>query len=184
MRNILDNSYERAELIKTVASAGTPERITARTIATMQRYAVTNKILVTTTEAHGYVNGGRVYITGATEPEFNNTTSGWLYTVLSPTTFIFFAPGTTSAATGSPLTCYADLHVRQATVVGMKSAQGNNTGGVRLGVGSANGAQSYPIVAGQEIYLNSGMPDGSRVNLGSYFVDAETDGDGVVVLYS
>lgn len=183
MQNLYDESYERAELIKTVASTATPERITARSITSIARYGTTRKCLVTTTDPHGYTNGSRVYISGANEAEFNNTTRGLMITVLSTTTFIFFADGTSAAATGT-LVCYADIYVRQATVLGQKAAQTNNTTDVRIGTPSANGAQSYLVGAGEEIYLNGGMPDETRINLGSYYVDVQTNGDGVVVLYS
>lgn len=183
MTNLFDQSYERATLTKIVAASGTPERITGRTISLLQRYGTTRKCRATTSVPHGYTNGARVYISGAVEPEFNNTTTGFMITVASATEFYFFTAGTTSAATGTVL-CYADMFVRQATVLGQKAAQTDNAGDVRIGTPSADGAQSYRIPPGGEVYLNGGMPDESRVNLGSYYVDVVTNADGVVVLYS
>lgn len=183
MDNLFSESYERSQLIKTVASTLVPERITARSISSIARSSGTRKCLATTSVAHGYTNGARVYISGAVETEFNNATRGWMITVVDATTFYFFAAGTTAAATGT-VVCYADMYVRQATVLGQKAEQTDNTGDVRLGTSSTDAKQPYVIAAGREVYLNFGMPAESRINLGSYYVDVATNGDGVVVLYS
>ncbi len=184
MRNLFDQSYERAELIKTVFAANAPERITGRDISTITRAGTTRKVVVVTGDPHGYTNGARVYISSSGVAEFNTGARGALISVIDATSFAVFLDGTTALDNTGDGVCYADMFVRQATVVGMKAAQTNNTGNIRIGVASADGAQPYLITPGGEAYLNFGMPDESRINLASYYIDVVNAGDGAVVLYS
>jgi hypothetical protein len=183
MQNLFDESYERGQLIKTVAAAAIPERLTSKAITSIARAGTTRKCVVTTTTPHGYTNGARVYISGANEAEFNNTTRGLMITVLTDTTFAILIDGTTAAATGT-LVCYADMFVRQATVLGMKAERTANAGDVWVGTSATNDLQPYVISPSREIYLNFGMPAESRINLGSYYLDVGNAGDGAIVLYS
>lgn len=169
-------------LIKTVASSSVPERLTARSISSMARSGITNRILVTTSAAHGYHTGARVYISGATEPEFNTPANGELVTVVDATTFYVAMPGTTASASGT-IVCYADIWCRSALVFGQKAVRTANTGTVYLGTESTNDSQPLAIATGAERELVPDQLD-QRRNLGDFYLDVATNADGVVILYS
>lgn len=172
----------RKELVKTVASSATPERFTARSISTITRFGTTRRCLVTTSVAHGYENGAIVYISGAVEGEFN-TPNGKMINVVSATTFEIMLDGTTAAATGT-IVCYADIWVRQASILGQKDARTLNTGTVYVGGESANDKQAWPIVSGAAVSLPTPDMGEVHINLADWYLDVATNGDGIYVFYS
>lgn len=191
--NTMLSQTQRAELLKTVASSSVPERITSRSVTSITRIAGTQiggasvggrrcRVVCT---AHGYSDGAVVHLSGANEDDFNTDADGALITVVDADTFDVMLDdndGDTSA-TGT-LVCYADIWVRQATVLGKKAAGTVNAGNVSIGTKSADGAQPYVIAPDGEAFLPAGREGaGPRINLADWFVDVATNGDGVYVLY-
>lgn len=180
----------RQEFVKTVASTTVPERVTARSITSITRIGGGRKCVIVCT-GHGYTPGAVVYVSGANEQEFNTATIADAFSqlgarvanVIDADTFTLSLAGTTTAATGT-ITCYADLWIRQATLVGKKAAQTVNTGTVFIGNKSADGAQFYEIQSNNEAFLPSGREGiGPLINLADYYIDVQTNGDGLYVSY-
>lgn len=71
--NTIVNVTKPVELLKIVATAGAPERITSGSITSISRVSGT-KCLATTSAAHGLYSGARVHIIGAVEAEFDPDT--------------------------------------------------------------------------------------------------------------
>lgn len=171
-------------LIKTTALATVPERLTARVVSLMQRYGTTKKILVTTSEAHGYHQGARVYITGNVATDFNTPAAGTLITaIVSSTTFWIMLPGATASEAGT-VACYADIFVRSAIILGNKGVRTGNTGTVYLGTEAANDTQPLAIATGVERQLVPPYVGDIRYNLADFYLDVATNADGVVILYN
>ena len=191
MNSYLNQTY-RNEFIKTVAASGTPERLTSRAVSAINRSGTTREVIVEC-PGHGFVLGSRVYIGGASEPEFNtgiirNDFGGYGATIRrieSETEFILLLDGSSSAATGGPLVLYADVWVRQATLLGKNAARTNNTGTVYIGTSPTNDAQAFPITAGAEAFLPAGRESvGPLINLADFWLDVTTNNDGVYVSHS
>lgn len=89
----------------------------------------------------------------------------------------------TVAAAGTPEPLAAGgTYFRVATVAAKKAARTDNVGNVYLGVGAANDSQPLKLLPAEEIEIKS--PDGQRYDLNDFYLDVETAGDGVVVIYS
>ncbi len=180
----------RQEFTKTVASTAVPERVTARSITSITRQGTGRKCVVVCTD-HGYTPGATVYISGANEAEFNTSTIADNFSILGARvsavvdadTFVLTLAGTTAAATGT-LVCYADIWIREATLLGKKGPQTVNASSVYIGNKSADGAQSYELVTNAEMYLPAGREGiGPIINLGEYYIDVTTNGDGIYASY-
>jgi hypothetical protein len=95
------------------------------------------------------------------------------------------APGQlikTVSATATPEAISAtDLWVTKAIVIGKKAARTANTGNVHVGPTSANDTQGRTIATGAELTFEGRA--GEVFNLASLYVDVETNGDGVLVIY-
>ncbi len=180
----------RQEFVKTTAAAGTPEKLTARSIVSMTRAGTGRKVTVVST-GHGYTPGAVVYVSGANEAEFNTATiadnfsilGARVSSVIDADTYTLNLAGTTAAATGT-LVAYADIWVRQATILGKLDARTPNTGLVYIGTKSANDAQAYEIVPNGEAFLGAGREGvGPIVNLADFYLDVITNGDGIYAIY-
>ena len=88
----------------------------------------------------------------------------------------------TVAASGTPEPISATtLLVRQATIIAKKGPQTANSGIVHVGPESANGTQPYDLDPGAMTQLLDYR--GAHIDLSQWYVDVETNGDGVVVVY-
>ena len=88
----------------------------------------------------------------------------------------------TVAAIATPEAIAASgTYFRVATIIGKKAARTNNTGTVYIGIGSTNDTQPLPIYPGQTIAIS--MPSGGVGDLNDWYIDVETAGDGVIVIY-
>jgi hypothetical protein len=94
----------------------------------------------------------------------------------------------TSSSPGTPVALTAqETFFRSATVLAQKSEDGSaaakdNAGNVYLGVKNAAGKQPYVLSPGDQIVLPN--PTGSKVDFRSWFLDVQTSGDGIVVIYT
>ena len=85
-------------------------------------------------------------------------------------------------AAGTPEAIAADgTYFRQATIIGKKSARTNNTSAVYLGVSSTNDTQAITIQPGESQTIS--MPREGMGDLNDWYIDVETAGDGVIVIY-
>ena len=71
---------------------------------------------------------------------------------------------------------------RGATVTGKKTARTDNAGNVFLGIGATLGTQTCLIEPGETIVLEASP--GEKGDLGDWYLDVDTAGDGVAVIYS
>lgn len=105
----------------------------------------------------------------------------------APATAQQFVKNVTAAGTPEQLKAAATYFMK-AVVLGRKglgptsSAANVNTGTVRIGPAAAANLQPFELAPGDERVLLP--PVGQRWNLADWYVDAVTNGDGVVVLYS
>jgi hypothetical protein len=179
MNTVLKRSY-RAEFVKTVAATGTPERLTSRSVTSIARSGTTRRCLVTIT-GHGFTPGAVVYFSGAAEAEFNGTFN--VASVIDDDTFYILIAGSTAAASGT-LVCYADIWVRQATLLGKKGPRTNNAGNVYLGTKAADNLQPYELPPNAEMFLPAGREGvGPMINLADWYLDVANNDDGAYVLY-
>lgn len=182
MNTSLHKSY-RAEFVKLVAAAGTPVRFTARSVTSIARSSTTRRCLVTITN-HGYTPGAIVYISGAAEAEFNTADGATVVQVVGADSFYVMLDYTSATSASGTVVCYADIWVRQATVLGKKAEQTVNVGNVYIGTKAAVGKQAYTIVSDAEASLPAGREGvGPLVNLADWYVDAANNGDGIYVFY-
>lgn len=188
--NTLNQRTTRGEFVVLNGSTSNPVRLTSRNLSSVSRVTGTRKVIVEC-PGHGFTTGTVVYIGGANEAEFNTgtLTNGFGQTgaivsqVLDENEFVILLDGDTAAATGS-LSVYADIWVRQATLLGKKAAQTANAGTVYIGTLPSNGAQPYEITSNSEAFLPSGREGiGPLINLGDWFLDVATADDGLYVLY-
>lgn len=173
------STEKRIEFLKTVASTLVPERFTARTISAIARAGSSKRCRVTSA-GHGYRVGTIAYISGATEPEFNGT---FLVVAAADDTFDIQVTGTSATASGT-VVCYADIWVRQASIRGQKAAQTANVGKVRIGTKSADSGPAWPIFSDESTSIPFPNDGATRLNLGDWWIDVETNGDGIYVFYS
>lgn len=179
--NTLLSLTKRVEFIKTVAATGTPERLTSGTITAITRLGDNERFVeaTVTPDPHCMSPGDVINISGAAEDEFNGD-----FTILKRSgddKVIFECPGESTSVTGTPI-YYADVWIRQATLLGKKAARTNNTGTVYLGGKSANDAQAYELTSNSEMFLPAGREAvGPMINLADWYLDAATNGDGVYV---
>lgn len=173
----------RTEFIRTVASAGTPVRLTANTIVNIARVDPDgDKCVFATTNHHGAVPGSIVVVTGANE--FNGELV--VTEVVDATSFIAMVPGSNNPGVVS-YACYFKIRFRHAIVIGKKNWRTPNTGNVYIGGSSVANEQAYdiePYSAGGigEIKIGDSASD-IYENLSNYWLDAATNGDGVIVRY-
>lgn len=179
--NTLLSLTKRNEFIKTVASTATPERLTSGAISAISRLG-DNELFVEATVSpspHCMLPGDVINITGAAEDEFNGA-----FTILKRSAddkVIFECPGESASVTGTPV-YYADVWIRQATLLGKKAARTNNVGNVYLGQRAADGEQPYELTPNGEMFLPAGREAvGPMTNLGHWYVDVLNNGDGVYV---
>ena len=93
-----------------------------------------------------------------------------------------FAKTSTAAAVPVALTAVPKAF-QKATVLGKKSLDGtDNAGDVRIGASATANQQPYQLGPGDEVILEA--PFGRSWDLAQWFLDVDTDGDGVVVIYS
>jgi hypothetical protein len=71
---------------------------------------------------------------------------------------------------------------RWAVVIGKKAARTANADRVYLGVTSTNNEQAYEIKPKETITINA--PPGQKMDFQNWYLDVETVGDGVIVLYA
>ena len=84
----------------------------------------------------------------------------------------------TVAASGTPEAISAtSLRVRRAIIIGRSDEQTDNADIVRIGTSSVNGEQPLDIAPGAY------GPTLENVDLSQWYVDAASNGDGVVVVY-
>lgn len=77
----------------------------------------------------------------------------------------------------------AQTFFRKATVLAKKSLSGTlNVGNVRIGASAAAGEQPYELAPGDEVVLQPAV--GQKWNFQNWYLDVDTDDDGVVVIYS
>lgn len=182
MNTSLHKSY-RAEFVKLVAAAGTPVRFTSRSVTSIARSGTTRRCLVTITD-HGYTPGAIVYISGAAEAEFNTAAGVTVAQVVDADSFYVLLDYTSATSATGTVVCYADIWVRQATILGKKAEQTANTGNVYIGTKAAATKQAYTIASDTEAFLPAGREAvGPLVNLADWYVDAANNGDGIYVLY-
>lgn len=87
------------------------------------------------------------------------------------------------AAIGTPVRLASvATQFSKATFWGLKVPRTNNTGTVFLGVQSSNDSQPIPITAGNSLTIEA--PASQAYDLSTFYLDAATAGDGVIVLYS
>lgn len=90
---------------------------------------------------------------------------------------------TVSASTATPTVwTNANVWVRSVTILGKKAERTDNTGDVYIGPISTNDKQAFKIAAGAEVLLEAAP--GTLINLGEWYVDSTTAGDGVVLIYN
>lgn len=180
----------RGEFIVTNGSTSNPVRLTSKNISSLSRVGDTRKCIVEC-PGHGLTTGCVAYIGGANEPEFNTTSltdafgvrGALVVEVLDTAEFVIMLDGTTSLATGS-LSFYADIWVRQATLLGKKAAQTANAGSVYIGTIPGDGSQPYEIPSNGEAFLPAGREGvGPLINLADWYLDVTTADDGLYVLY-
>ena len=89
----------------------------------------------------------------------------------------------TVAAAATPEAIAADgTYFVSAFIVGKKAARTDNVGTIYVGIGSTNNSQPIPINPGEIVTLSMG--EGQEGDLNDWYVDVETAGDGVVVIYT
>lgn len=89
----------------------------------------------------------------------------------------------TVAATGTPEPLAANgTFFKTALIIARKAARVVNTGKVWLGVTAPDGSQPIGMASDSERTINA--PEGQRYDLNDFYLDVETAGDGVVVIYS
>jgi hypothetical protein len=184
MRTFLTLS-KRTEFIKTVAAAGTPERLTAGTITAITRIAGYLVEATVTPVPHSMLPGSEIVISGANETEFNGS---FTITERTSTSKVrFFCPGASAAVTGSPV-YYANVWFRHAILLGLKAFRTANAAVVYVGGSSANDEQPYGVLAydpgnAGEAYLPAAQAGPQYENLADYYLDVSTNGDGLLVRY-
>jgi hypothetical protein len=115
--------------------------------------------------------------TGEITATMSNTLAG--AAAASPTQF---AKTVASAGTPESLTAGAS-NFRKALLYAYKTvARGANTGNVRIGVGPAASSQIIQLSPGDEYIIEA--PTGAKFDFQDWYIDADNNGDGVVVLYS
>jgi len=90
----------------------------------------------------------------------------------------------TSTAAAAPVALMATpKSFQKATVLGKNSLDGtDNSGHVRIGASASPNQQPYELARGDEVILEA--PLGRAWDLAQWFLDVDTDADGVVVIYS
>ena len=89
----------------------------------------------------------------------------------------------TVAAAGTPEALAADgTFFQSATYIGIKAARTNNAGTVYLGIGATNDTQIIPIAPGEQGVIQA--PPGQKFDLNDFYLDVETAGDGLGLIYS
>lgn len=185
MQNTFTSEVVRTEFIRLVPSAGTPVRLTANTISNIARSAgnVGQRCVFTTASTHGALPGSVLVITsggGDFVGEFVVTETP------SSTTFVCMVPGTTNPGAVS-YACYFRIRFRHAIVIGKNDWPTSNTGQVKIGGSSVVNQQPYlidPYAGGGTGELRLGDPASPIYeNLCNYWIDADNNGDGVIVRY-
>ena len=74
-----------------------------------------------------------------------------------------------------------NLNCRRCTVRAQKDYRTANTGTVYLGPTGTTNHQGFAISPGTEVSLDA--PIGCRLNLKNWYLDAETSGDGILLIY-
>jgi len=89
----------------------------------------------------------------------------------------------TVAAVGTPEALAAvGTYFQYASIFGKKAARTDNAGVVYLGTTSANDTQGIAIGVGSLLSIEA--PPKQKYDLGTFYLDVVTAGDGVVVVYS
>lgn len=195
MNTTLNRTF-RGDFFITNPSSSSPVRLTARTPTDIARDtsqgAGNKRVIVEFGSAHGYEVGARVYISGCDEAEFNTAAlkdnfgqyGAIVMEVPDDSRIVLFLEGTTAGATLSAPACYADIWIRQATLIGKKAARTVNTGTVYIGKKSNNDTQPYAIASDAEAFLPAGREGvGPLVNLADWYLDVTTNNDGLYVSY-
>jgi hypothetical protein len=186
------NRTERTEFLITNSDAAVPVRLSSRTIVDIARVSGTRKVQVEFDAIHGLNVGDRLYISGCDEAEFNTAsltdnhglTGALIRNVYSTTIVELMLDGSTNGATLTAPVCYADIWVRQATLIGKKAYRTVNVGTVYIGTRSANDNQPYAIASDGEAFLPAGREaNGPLVNLADWYLDVDNANDGLYVLY-
>lgn len=195
MNTTLNRTF-RGEMLITNPSTSSPVRLTARTIIDISRVTTqgsgNKRVVVEFDAAHGYSVGTRVYISGCDEAEFNTATlkdnfgqtGALVMAVPTTTTIVLLLEGSSGGATLTAPECYADIWVRQATLIGKKAARTSNASTVYIGGKSVNDQQPYGIEPDAEAFLPAGREGvGPLVNLADWYLDVTTNDDGLYVFY-
>ena len=190
--NTLLHRAQRTEFVVTNPSTTAPIRLTYRGVVDMTRSGDGRRVTVECSQ-HGFNTGDRVYISGALEPEFNTAdltdahgmAGALIVGVPSYDEFYIMLDGSSSAATHSPaIELYADVWVRQATLIGKSAFRTANVGDVYIGTRYPNNQQPYVITSDSEAFLPAGREAvGPMTNLGDWYLDVANANDGLYVLY-
>jgi hypothetical protein len=109
-----------------------------------------------------------------------------LQALASATMAVEIIPGqftkTVSDADVPEALCSSETYFRWAVVMGKKAARSNNSDRVYLGTTSGNNEQPYEIKSGETITINA--PPGQKMDFQNWYVDVQTAGDGVIVIYA
>jgi hypothetical protein len=170
----------RRQWIKTVAAAGTPERLTsfAYVGAAIEDNGTT--IYVSTPSAHQLKPEDQIVISGSVG--FNHR---YVVTdIISATIFRALKLSSFVSADENPvnITIVAHIFFKNATILGKKAARTANATTAYIGPESTNDSQPFAIVADGEISLHA--PDGEIWNLADWYCDVTTAADGAVILVS
>lgn len=88
----------------------------------------------------------------------------------------------TASSSGTPVQfTNAPTKVTKVTIIGKKAARTANTGTVYVGPSSANDSQVYEIATGTIHTLSA--RSGTVIDLSSWWLDVDTNGDGIIILY-
>ncbi len=183
---------ERTEFVIVNPSTTVPIRLSSRTVIDIGRLSGTKKVIVEFGADHGLNAGDRLYISGCDEAEFNTASltdrfgqSGKLICeVPSSSTVALMLDGSSNAATLTSVACYADIWIRQATLIGKKAYRTVNADTVYIGTRIGNDQQPYEITSNGESFLPAGREGvGPLINLADWYLDVTTADDGLYVLY-
>lgn len=158
------------------SAATLPTGITAGTLYWAKKVG-TNLISLYTDEAMGSIVN--ITAAGSGSHVLHVIEDGVGITVLSDTSFSYNCSGSTASATGT-ITYYADVPFRRAVLQARNDYQTANTGTVHFGVRSATGEQSTTMATGAATMFEKTE---LTQNLADFWLEVETDGDGILIGY-
>lgn len=190
--NTISHRPQRTEFLITNPSTTSPVRLSSRTVIDISRLGTTKKVIVEFDGLHGLNAGDRLHISGCDEAEFNTASltdafgqAGKLIVeVPTTTTVALMLDGESGAATLTAVACYADIWIRQATLIGKKDYRTANVGDVYIGARFTDNQQPYIITSDSEAFIPAGREGvGPMTNLADWYLDVANANDGLYVLY-